>query len=759
MTVVPRSGRGAATAIFAGGLALTVVGFLSAQQQQSLRIESEIARRSNGIVAAVQRELSRDVALLKALSSFLVTSHGSTRSSLRSFTAELGKNVAVHSLDWAPRIGEDGLKAFEEEQWLDGLPGFRIHRGSEALPAASEYFPVQLGLAGGASIEGLDLTPGADISGTALLSTAVGYARTRRTEALSPPLRLQSSNGTTAAVLLIEPVFALRSAGSGATQPTEELLGFASALLEFDPILDAALSDLDRASLTVELRDVATSSSERALVHRDAISADSDSPLLILSHLIGADPARHTHTMDFGSRQWVLAVTAGPRFVAALLTWTPWAVLACGLLASSLLAALVQAFVVRSAKLGQLRRLIDKEREENFRDVSRLTEDLERERLEHRRTEDNLFREKQQFRLMFNTVPAMVWYKDTKNRFLLVNKSAAASTGHTVEEMEGQPCSQVLPNKAYDLYRDDLEIIQSGRPKLGIVEELDLPGGKSIWTRTDKLPEYDSMGRVVGLMVFSHDVTEHRHTEEEVGRLKAELEQQVAARTVELRAANQELESFVYSIVHDLRAPLRTIDGFSQLIAEESGERLESGGREHLDRIRAASQRMARQIDDLLKLTRVSRYELKPEAVDLSALARKVSEELRRRDPQRQVDFLIEATPIVHGDPVLLLSAIENLLENAWKFTAGTEEPRIEFGATSTPDGKMAFYVRDNGVGFEMAYADKLFRAFQRLHDRNEFEGSGTGLATVRLILRRHGGEVRAEGLAGKGATFYFTLP
>jgi len=754
------SGRSAVTATFAIGLALTAIGFVSALTQQSHTIQGELTRRSNAIVAALQRELGRDAALLEALSAFLVTTHGGTRSSLRGFTTELGRNVAgLTSLDWAPRVRPDAIKSFEEAQWIDGLPGFRIHRDGEALPPAPEYFPVDLGLAGGDRVENVDLTPGADLSGIALLSTAVGHARTRRTAALSAPLRLQKPNRAAAAVLLLEPVFEPRSTSTGAVQQSEDLLGIAFALLELEPLLDAVLSERDRSSLSVELRDVATSSNELALVRHDAASSETSTPLLVLSRLVGSDPARQTHTLEVGSRQWALAITAGPRFVTSFLTWTPWAVLTCGLLAAAMLAAFARNSVVRSTKFEQVRRHLDQERAENLERINHLTDELERERLERRRTENSLFREKQQFRLMFNAVPAMVWYKDTKNRFLLVNESAAASMGHTVAEIEGKPCSQILPAKAYDIYRDDLDIIQSGRPKLGIIEELQLPGGKSIWTRTDKLPEYDSMGRVVGLLVFAQDVTEQRQARDEVERISSEIEQRVSARTAELRAANQELESFAYSLSHDLRAPLRSVDGFSQLLLDEFGERLQDDGCEHLDRIRSAGQRMGRLLDDLVKLTRVSRCELKRETVDLSALARQVAEELKHKEPLRRIGLLIEATPLVQGDPTLLLAAIQDLMENAWKFTADTEDPRIEFGATSTPGDKTAFYVRDNGVGFDMVYADKLFGAFQRLHGRDEFEGSGIGLAAVRLILRRHGGEVWAEGVSGKGATFYFTLP
>lgn len=225
-----------------------------------------------------------------------------------------------------------------------------------------------------------------------------------------------------------------------------------------------------------------------------------------------------------------------------------------------------------------------------------------------------------------------------------------------------------------------------------------------------------------------------------------------------LEAANKELEAFSYSVSHDLRAPLRSIDGFSQALLEDYSERLDEQGRDYLHRVRAASQRMAHLIDDMLKLARVTRAELSREEVDLSALAQEIAAELRRAQPGREVEFAVASGLRVHGDPKLLRIVIENLLGNAWKFTGKRSGARIEFGMTHR-DGKPAYFVRDNGVGFDMAYAGKLFGAFQRLHDSREFPGTGIGLATVLRVVHKHGGKVWAEGKVEKGATFYFSLP
>jgi PAS domain S-box-containing protein len=253
------------------------------------------------------------------------------------------------------------------------------------------------------------------------------------------------------------------------------------------------------------------------------------------------------------------------------------------------------------------------------------------------------------------------------------------------------------------------------------------------------------------------DLTERLRAEEEAHRLTADLERRVADRTAQLAAVNEELESFAYSVSHDLRAPLRVIDGFAQALLEDHGDRLDEGGRDFLDRIRSGSQQMGELIDDLLALSRAARGELRPARVDLSDLAGRVVDTLRARDPGRAVEVAIQPGVTATGDPSLLRVVLDNLIGNAWKYTARTADARVEFGATDR-DGERAYFVRDNGAGFDPAYAGKLFEPFQRLHRPDEFEGHGIGLATVRRVVNRHGGRAWADGQVGHGATVYFTL-
>jgi light-regulated signal transduction histidine kinase (bacteriophytochrome) len=226
----------------------------------------------------------------------------------------------------------------------------------------------------------------------------------------------------------------------------------------------------------------------------------------------------------------------------------------------------------------------------------------------------------------------------------------------------------------------------------------------------------------------------------------------------ELHAANRELEAFSYSVSHDLRAPLRSIDGFSQALIEDAGAALPPDAREHLDRIRAATQRMGRLIDDIIGLSKVSRAEMKFERIDVTDLVAQIVAELRRQTPAREVEVLIRPGMSTTGDPQLVRVAFQNLIENAWKFTSRRPRGTIDVGISRDENGASAFYVGDNGAGFDPAYAGKLFGPFQRLHTSDEFPGTGIGLATVLRIAHRHGGHAWAEGETNQGACFYFTL-
>ena len=268
---------------------------------------------------------------------------------------------------------------------------------------------------------------------------------------------------------------------------------------------------------------------------------------------------------------------------------------------------------------------------------------------------------------------------------------------------------------------------------------------------------FDESGNLISIWSLVQDVTEQVEAETALHRLNMELEQRVAKRTAQLSVANKELESFADSVSHDLRAPLRAIDGFSQALLEDYGHQLEDNAQHYLRRIRAGSQRMGQLIDALLQLSRITRQEMHRTSVNLSQLASAVIAEWQQIEPQKRVSVQIEPNIMIKSDPSLTRVVLQNLLGNAWKFSSLRPLPKIELGCTIL-NGEPTYFVRDNGAGFDMAFADKLFIPFQRLHRQEEFVGTGIGLATVQRIIERHNGRIWAESAVQQGATFYFTL-
>lgn len=333
----------------------------------------------------------------------------------------------------------------------------------------------------------------------------------------------------------------------------------------------------------------------------------------------------------------------------------------------------------------------------------------------------------------------------------IVGLSPAALSGVEFESLfedEG-------PDLGEWLKQDDLE----AAPVIRITRRLHRAGDLARHAQLTYARVPGGVGQDVIGLVQAEDVTERILAEARVHALNRTLEARVAARTRELSQANQELESFAYSISHDLRAPLRAIDGFSRIIADKYREALDATANGYLSRIRAAATRMDELIDALLKMSRVTRTEVNPRAIDLSQMASELLEEFRAGDPEHRPRVDIAPQLRAWGDPVLMRNLLANLLGNAWKFTRGKPDPWIEFGAHRLPSGTFEFHVRDNGAGFPQQHVEKLFRPFQRLHGQEEFAGHGIGLASVKRIIERHGGTIRAEGVVGEGAAFYFALP
>lgn len=337
-------------------------------------------------------------------------------------------------------------------------------------------------------------------------------------------------------------------------------------------------------------------------------------------------------------------------------------------------------------------------------------------------------------------------------RYLYLNDAATTHNRRPASGMLGRTLLEVWPGMETTEVYAMLRRCMTERLALHMETEFVFPDGGSGWFEVQCQPSPE------GISVLSIDITERKLAQAGLLALNASLEARVAERTVELEAINKELESFCYSVSHDLRAPLRGIAGFTQVLEETCGTSLDETSRDYFGRILSATNRMGELIDDLLKLSRVTRDELRPRDVDLTVLGREVAAELSSSTPDRDAEILVSDGLACRGDPRLLRIVLENLLGNAWKFTSKTTAARIEF--SSRNDGReRVFFIRDNGAGFEMQYAGKLFAPFQRLHRVAEFPGTGIGLATVQRIIHRHGGRVWAEAKTDLGATFFFTLP
>jgi PAS domain S-box-containing protein len=385
--------------------------------------------------------------------------------------------------------------------------------------------------------------------------------------------------------------------------------------------------------------------------------------------------------------------------------------------------------------------------------------------IQRQRSDQALVEREALYRRAISAAGAVPYYHDhEREEYTFIGDGIQELTGYSAAEISPAMWSTLLRDRIFRGEAAGLDPEQAVRMarsgELGVwscdylVRTRD---GRLRWVADTAVEIPGENGRPTGSVGILQDITERVRSEEEIRELNAALETRVRERTAELEAANRELEAFAYSVSHDLRAPLRAIDGYSRMLIEDYADRLDGDGQTFIHNVRQATQNMAYLIEDLLQLSRVARAEIKRSHVDLSALGRAILAEHARQQPDRNVTVEVLPGMAVHGDPNLLRVAMENLLDNAWKFTARNPAARIVAGFVQQ-DGERIYYVQDNGAGFDMRYAHKLFHPFQRLHDVTDFQGTGVGLATVERIIRRHGGRIWAEAAVGQGAAFYFTF-
>ncbi len=374
---------------------------------------------------------------------------------------------------------------------------------------------------------------------------------------------------------------------------------------------------------------------------------------------------------------------------------------------------------------------------------------------DQKRTELALRASEEQFVQFMRHLPVLAFLKNHERRIVYLNERYTMVYGAEAADWVGRRSDEIWPGELGEQIRAEDEKVLATREVLTVLQQMPTAQGPRFFRTIKFLIPRPAQPPLLGGVAL--DVTEVQQAEQRMRQLNGELEQRVRDRTAEIEAANQELEAFSYSVSHDLRAPLRGIDGWSLALEEDYRDRLDDQARVYLGRVRAEAQRMGQLIEDLLQLSRVARAEFRRSPVDLSAQVYSVVARLQEERRDRAIEFVIEPGLRVAGDPALLDILLTNLLDNACKFTARRERARVEVGRLEDRQPPV-FYVRDNGAGFDLAYADKLFGAFQRMHKASEYPGTGVGLATVQRIVHRHGGQIWAEAAVDQGATFFFTL-
>ena len=545
---------------------------------------------------------------------------------------------------------------------------------------------------------------------------AMEAARASGDSTLSGPVQLVQDvdAASQASILIYTPVYTGTATSSAAR--AQSFRGWVYMPLRVAPMVEAALPPSGSERLqVVDVTDVQAP----AQLYRDArIGTDNTFEWSVVRPVHG--------------RQWRYDVLSGPVALAAPQLATLRTALATGVLASLLLFGIALSLAWTQSRANRI--------------AERMTES-------YRRSE-------RRFRVALEYSAIGKALLDAGGRIVEANPSFARIAGREQAALAGIPFVSLIEGEANSMRTTDMTVVEGTSDVFRSTQLLRRPDGEARHVQLTVAPVPGDIGQDIARLVQMEDVTERVRAQARVLALNRTLESQVAARTRELSDANRELESFASSVSHDLRAPLRAMGGFSKALSERHADQLDDAGQDYLRRIRQASSRMGELIDALLRLSRPGRAELRIEDVDLSALAQEVAAALREQEPAREVRLRIDPGMRAWGDPTLLRNLLENLLGNAWKFSRERSPASIAFGRMDAAGEEAGgrFYVQDDGAGFEQAYADKLFQPFQRLHSERDYPGHGIGLASVKRIVERHGGEIAAFGTPGQGARFEFSL-
>lgn len=691
-------------------LLLTFIGWRWSSQvvvdTASLRFDSQ----AEDARLILQSRLNDYRQVLRGAAALFAASDGVSRQEWHDYVTslQLGRFLpGIAGLGFAPYLHADGKTRFEQGVREEGFPDFAIWPRGNRKQYAPVYYIEPFA---GANLRAF----GYDMYSEPLRRAAMDRARDSSRIALSGQVQLVQDGGqqTAKGFLLYAPIYDHRLPLATLTERRAAIRGFAYIPFRLEELISDTLgNNLHGVTLGISQGSPADPAALLYVSRPEPQTRQSAAVPLFTRKL----------PLEFGGQLWTLRFESQPSFYMTLDRLTPRLVLLGGILLSFLL------FLITWS----------------------LTRTRERAQSLAQRMTEELMEGEARFRATFDQAAVGMTQSSPQGHLLQVNQRFCSMLGYDgPEELLNRHVLDLSPPEDQEAHRHLRNEVLEGRSSSYVLEKRYLcRDGGTIW------------GRLAGSLVRHADGSPHYFIGivEDITQAR-EATQALQESYENLKQMHQELESFSYSVSHDLSTPLRAIEGFALILQQDYGDRLDEEGFSHLQRIRMASQRMAGLIDALLSLARVGRKQLAYKDVDLSAKARDIAQLLKASQPVREVEFIIQPTIRALGDPYMLESVLENLLGNAWKFTNPCPDTIIEFG-TLEQEGEQVFFVRDNGVGFDMAYIDKLFGAFQRLHKAEQFKGYGIGLAITQRIIQRHGGRIWAEGAPGCGATFYFTLP
>jgi PAS domain S-box-containing protein len=723
--------------VFVLGLLLSIAAFAATRRSEERRRESEFKELAGRPTAAVQESVGLCLEEIQSIGRFYAASHLVERGEFRDFVQGiLSRRQAVDTLVWAPRVGKADRSVFEAAARRELSRGFQIFELDEeghqvAAGRRDTYYPVWYV----EPPEDSGMALGFDLASSPVYLQGLRKARDLGAMAATQPLALARDGRSQPGVAVMLPIYGRdiprsEETGRRGVQPS----GFVVGKLRIADLVDEALEKARADGIQVCLYDRDGGPTRGFLYSRTHLTQEMEQDGAVEGERAFPEGPSYVAELEIADRAWLMECAPAAEYLSSARSWEPWAVLAVGVLFTSLLTAYVATILGRAAWANQLVA-------ERTAELSRTNEQLRNEMAERTRTERALLESEQRFRALTESTSDWIWEVDAHGVYTYASPKVQDLLGYTPEEVLGRTPFDLMPPEEAERVSAEFGVIAASRKPFAGLENTNLrKDGRRVVLESSGVPVLDGDGELRGYRGIDRDITARKQAEEA------------------LQATNRELESFVHMASHDLRTPLVSIEGFAKLLAEDYGDRLDAEGQDYLRRVRVNATAMESLLTDLLELSRVTRTEEPRETVPVAEIVAQVLEDLGQPISESGAHIAVLGDlPTVCASPTRLRQVLSNLISNAIKFSREGVVPRVEIAWEKLGES-YRFSVRDNGIGIEAQFREQVFDLFTRLKEK-DVAGTGVGLAIVKRIVEDHGGTVGVDSRIGQGSTFWFTLP